>query len=76
MGDAAGKAVQEVGIAGATQVIADLLRDEDPEEVVAQHMLEQALEAESVNGPEATPMAASYAAEQALRQLRGEAPPA
>lgn len=76
VGDMAGKAVQEVGIAGATQEIADLLRDEDPEEVVAQHMLEQALEAESVNGPEAAVMAAAYAAEQALRQLRSEAPPA
>ena len=74
--DAAGRAVQEVGITGATQVVADLLRDEDPDEVVAQHMLEEVLEAESVNGPEAAPLAASYAVEQALRQLRGEVPPA
>ena len=70
VGDAVGRAAQDMGPMGAFQTVSDLLREEDPEGVVAQQVLKEARQAEEESGPDAVPLAAAYAAEQALRRLR------
>ena len=70
VGDAAGRFAQDTGAMGAFQIVSDLLREEDPEGVVAEQVLKEARQAEEEIGPDAVPLAAAYAAEQALRHLR------